>query len=293
MGLVSFFTIYDDELNRIFTHYNCEKYDLNPLYAYYKADSLSALDNFNVNSLYYLKSKKSGSDMTEPTIPANVIKYYFERDEKYGFLSTFLICPNSKWSPFYKNGVHAVKNLNRKAKRENDYYFKPVVIDSRAFGFGSVLLAFQLAKLYCNEKLSTSLLLQYAERYARSSATYILTVQETICGKVNGLSAFRIKDTRIFPIELGDSYDEIKYDKFVKTVVSAVIRSNSLFAVSCGAECDFASNIIGRFMRDYKLYPIDYTRFSVPSTHLFGTKTLCIHMGEYIDCCGIVTKLCK
>lgn len=282
MGLVRFMTVYDDEENCVLSLKRCNKFDISATSSFFRSDGNSYLDNFNVNSRDFYKMKDAGADISVPTIPHAVFQYSLERLRDWGYLASFVVCPHGKWLPYYKEAVHAVANINRTAKRNNDEYFHSYVINSKAFGIGSVLLANTLAVDFYHNRNSTTILKDYSARYASSSTTYILTKNDTIFGSANDYKAYRISDTRVFPVDIGNSVEAVRFDRFTEIVGKAIMRHNGRYAVSFGCRCDFAGNVIGRIIQRYKHDSLVSAQYGIVTAQLFGTRTLCIHLGEYI-----------
>lgn len=282
MGLVRFMTVYDDDMEEVLSLNNCRSLDISAQSVFYKSGKYSFLENLNTDASNFMSLKNSGIEYTLPTVPASVFHYSLEKLRDMGYLAAFIVCPHAKWLPYYKEAVHAAKNINRTAKRQNDQYFNVHVVNSKAFGIGSVLFANTLALDFYHNRNSTKIIADYSTRYANSSTTYVLTENDTVFGNARELTAYRITNTRVFSVDISKSVDAVKYDRFAKTVAMAIKRAGGRYAVSYGFNCSFHGNIIGRLIRDYNHYPLVKSQYGIATTQILGSKTLCIHLGEYI-----------
>lgn len=282
MGLVRFMTVYDDELGGVLIPEHCKLFDISSPLTFFTADNLSYLDNFNVSSREFDSMKKEIADISVPNIPSRVFQYCFSRLRDCGYLASFTVCPHAKWLPYYTEALLASQRIQRTAVRNDDEFFHAHVINSKAFGIGSVLLANTLARDFYHNRNSTPVLIDYARRYASSSVTLILTKNDTIFGHASEYKAYRVKDTRVFPIDIGKSIDTVRFNNFAEYVCKSINKQDGRYAVSFGCNCDFAGNIIGRIEKISKHMPLVCTQYGIATAQVFGTETICIHFGEYI-----------
>ena len=250
--------------------------------AFFKSQNKCYLDKFNVNTRRFDIMRKNGMEYSVPNIPSDVFQYSLERSRDTGYLAAFIVCPNSKWSPYYKEALHAAKNIKRTAKRHNDVFFSVNVINSKAFVLGTILFTNTIALDFYHYRNSTSVIKEFSKRYANSSTTYILTKDNTFLGNASDYKAYRIKDTRVFEVNISNSTDEVKFDYFADVIIKAINRANGRYVVSYGYSCDFICNILGRVERECKHLPIVAAQYGVASAALFGLNTMCFHFGEYI-----------
>lgn len=282
MGLVRFMTVFDDEDEIVLNANHRSMLEIVSPAAFFKSQNYSYLDKFNVSTRKFDGMRKAGYQISTPNIPSNVFQYSLEKSRDAGYLAAFIVCPHGKWSPYYKEALHAAKNIQRTAKRHEDDFFKVNVINSKAFGLGTILFANTIALDFYHYRNCTSVIKDFSKRYADSSTTYILTKDNTVFGNSNDYKAYRVTDSRVFELNIGNSVDEVKFDYFADIIVKAVHRASGRYVASFGYSCDFIGNILGRVERDSKHLPIVATQYGVASAALFGTDTLCIHFGEYI-----------
>lgn len=282
MGLVRFMTVYDDELGGVLVPDHCKLFDISSPYTFYTADGFSYLDNFNISSRNFASMKKDGIELSTPTIPSQVFQYCFSKLRDWGYLASFTVCPHAKWLPYHKEALLASQRIQRTALRHDDEFFHAYIINSKAFGIGSVLLANTLARDFYHNRNSTPVLLDYSKRYADSSITLILTKNDTVFGCTSEYKAYKVKDTRVFSIDIGESVDSVRFDRFAEYVCKAIKKRDGCYAVSFGCDCGFAGNVIGRIEKLSNHIPLVCTQYGIVTAQVFGTQSLCIHLGEYI-----------
>lgn len=275
-------TVFDDEYRMVLNYLHCKNFDISSVGTFFTSDGYSYLDNYNVSARDFIEMRRNGECLSVPRIPAKVFQYRFEKLQNFGYLHAFVVCPHAKWTPYYKDALSAAKNVLRNARRIDDEFFHVSVVNSKAFGIGSVLFANTLAKDFYHNRNSTSILADYSKRYAKSSLTVILTKDDTVFGKSNGYSAYKIRDTRLSTVELGDSVDTVKLDVFSDYIAGIIKRHDGRYAISFGYNCDFGGNIIGRIERLTKHAPLVSAQYGIATAELFGTNTICFHFGEYI-----------
>lgn len=96
MGLVRFMTVYDDEEERVLNLNQRMMFDISSPATFYRSEGKSYLDNFNANSRKFINMRKSGAELTVPTIPSAVFQYSLEKLRDTGYLAVFVVCPHGK-----------------------------------------------------------------------------------------------------------------------------------------------------------------------------------------------------
>lgn len=274
--------VYDDEFGGVLSPDHCRLFDISAPYTFLKSEGYSYLDNFNISSRDFDKMIKSNNIITEPVVPSQVFQYSYEKIRDWGYLCSFTVCPHGKFLPYYKEAVAASKRIQRTAIRHDDEFFHAHVVNSKAFGVGSLLLANTLARDFYHHRNSTPILLDYSKRYANSSVTLILTKDNTIFGNGDDLRAYKVRNTRFYEIDISKSVESVRLDRFAEYVEKSIKKYDGRYAVSFGCNCDFAGNILGRIEKRTRHIGLVCTQYGIVTARALGTNTLCIHIGEYI-----------
>ncbi len=283
MGLVRFLTVYDDEHEEILQRKHMRMLDIASLSSFYQCNGLSYLDNMNTCSRDFIRMKNDFTQCTSADIPPGVFQHIFEKTAQHGYRRLLVICPNGKWTPYYKNAVHAANNFRRNELRNNaDDFFDVQVVNSRGVGIAPVIMTNTLAKMYARAAVSPKMFEDYANNFAKSSVTYLLTDGCNEFSDFSDLRAFRITSTRVFSLDISESIEEVRIDKFTKYAGNAIKRSGGRYAVSYGYGCKFIGNVLGRLERDYNFKPLITAQYSIASAQLLGSNAFCVHLGDYI-----------
>ncbi|MBQ8209677.1 MAG: DegV family protein [Clostridia bacterium] len=258
-------------------------YKLAYLPVFYKVDDVSYLDGINATGRDFINIIKNNDDISSYGISSGVFQFVCEKLSERGYRSLFVVCPHGKWSDFYRSSKSATKKFYRNAINNNETDIMPVyVYDSRAFGIGPVLMANRLSRMYAEGAMRLELLCSYAERFANSSATYILTADNNVFGCSNELRAYRVSSTRVFPLDISQMGTDVKIDNFVHLLSKAIKMRYGRFAVSYGPDCDFVSDVAAQLETKYSCFPVVEAQYSIPTIKMLGSRTLCVHLGDYI-----------
>lgn len=282
MGNIKYLTVFDDEYNVILNRTRMSKRKLAYLPAYYRIGEHSHLDGISATGRDFINFLKSDSVIEDFGISSSVFQYVYEQISLRGYKSLFIVLPHTKWYDYSKSAILARKNMYRNAVNNNEKDLMSVyVFNSKGLGIAPILLADKLATMYAECAMPLDLLNLYAEKYAESSSTYILTRGINVFNNTEDLKAFRITSTRVFPVELhGD--DDTKIESFAKRVSAEIKKREGRFAVSYGPDCNFAGDVTGKLHYCHSLHPVVDAQYAAPSLKILGSKSLCIHLGDYI-----------
>lgn len=277
MGLIKFITVFDDEKQMVFSESILKRYNISAYPSVFFCDNKAYYDGLNTDSSAF-------SDMINkytvigPNIPAKVFQQSYIQAYDEGYFAVVVVCPHSKWFPYYDEAVFAANKLKR-SKKYDFSTFKICVIDSKSFAAGVMLHALSMSSEHANNHCASSLVMDYGRKKAEKNDTYILSKAPiAFCDSSDELVAYRSFGYKFTKLDISQSHDFIKFDSFSDIICKQIKKNNFRYAVSIGSNCKFAGNIIGRIKRKSGVKPICVIQYAVPSTKVFGDSSICINL---------------
>lgn len=277
MGLIKFITVYDDEKSMVMFETVLKRYNISAYPPMFLHNKSPYFDGINSNSVNFIKIKENNF-IDSAAIPISVFKEAYRRAYDQGYLAVIVVCPHSKWYPYYKDAVKASNNFKRSKIRNYDY-FRIDVIDSKSFASGVMFHALSMSRQYVINHCPSQLVSAYGRKNAVNNQTFILSDCKNAFGNIDGnLTAYRSYGYKFDEISVTNYQDSVKYDVFAQFVSKKIRKSNGRYAVSFGADCYFVGNIIGRVESITGIHPVCSMQYGIASTSVLGNRTICFHL---------------
>lgn len=276
MGLVRFLAFYDDDNDLVLPPEKLKDYDITLIPCTYRHDGKLYYSGINTDGKAYSAIIKSG-DAADIYISADLIQYVYERASENGYLALIVICPHAKYTDCYRAAMLAKKRFYRKKNINDEIVIN--VIDSRTLGIGTMVFALKTALDYCCNSKSVSMTVQNARKASVNSKTYILS-----CGDIPfsedsaSVKAYLLHGSKLTPLDISRSLDEVKYDLFTDIVCKSIKNSGGKYSVSFGCDCGFAGNVLGRIERRSDILPLTVAYHGILTTSALGARAFCIHI---------------
>lgn len=277
MGLIKFITVFDDDNQMILSESVLKRYNISAYPPVYFYNNKPYYDGLNTNSVEFIDLKKT-KNVVGPQIPDKVFQTAFLQAYNDGYFAVVVVCPHSKWFPYYKQATSAANKLKR--SRMLDFStFRVCVIDSKSFAAGVLLHTLSMAQQYEVNHSPSDVVVDYGRKQAIKNKSFILLKSAYAFGEdCNEVSAFRSFGYKFEKIPISDSHDFVKFDLFSDIVCNQLKKGKGRYAVSLGADCDFAGSIIGRIEKKTGIMPICVIRYGVASSDIFGNSAICINI---------------
>lgn len=279
MGLIKFITVFDDEKQLILSETVLKKYNISAYPPVFFSDGKTYYDGLNTNSVDFIHLKKT-KGVTMPRIPSKVFQSAFFNAYTDGYFKVVVVCPHSKWFPYYKDAVIAANRLkNRKTLDFSTFGIS--VIDSKSFSAGVLLYTLSIARQYEIYHFPSDMFVDYCKNNAVKNKSLILIKSENaFCKLGNDFAAFRSFGYKFEKIPLSDSHDNMKLDIFVDAVCADIRKGSGRYSVSLGADCDFAGYVLGRIEKQTGIMPVCVMQYGVASAAVFGNSSICVNLSD-------------
>ncbi|MBR3867875.1 MAG: DegV family protein [Clostridia bacterium] len=276
MGLIKFITVFDDEKQMVFSETILKRYNISAYPSVFFSDNKPYYDGLNADSSVFSDMKKHHT-VVGPDIPSEIFQREYVKSYNEGYFAVVVICPHSKWFPYYDAAVTAANRLRRSVKYDFST-FRISVIDSKSFAAGVMLHALSMAHDHEVNHFSSELVVEFGRKNAIKNDTYILTqTPNAFCDSVGKLIAFRSFGCQFKKFDMISTLDSVKFDLFADTVCRQLKKTNSNYAVSIGINCEFAGNVIGRIIKRSGVNPICVMQYGIPSTNVLGDSSICVN----------------
>ncbi len=279
MSLIKFITVYDDEKQMVFSETILKRYNISAYPSVCFFENKHYYDGLNIDSSMFSDMKKLNV-VVGPGIPSKIFQREYIKSYNEGYFAVVVVCPHSKWFPYYNNAVTAAKRLKR-SKKYDFSTFRISVIDSKSFGAGVMIHTLLMAQDHVINHLPSGFVVEFGKKNATKNDTYIFSQTQTtndFCGLSGDLTAFRVYGRQFKKIDLNSMHDNVKFDFFSDMICRQLKKVNGNYAVSIGANCEFAGNIIGRIIKNSGVKPICVMQYAIPSTDVLGDSSLCINI---------------
>lgn len=277
MGLIKFITVFDDEKQMIFSETVLKRYNISAYPPVFFSEGKAYYDGLNSNADDFLCLKKT-KGVTPPQIPSKVFQSAFLQAYIEGYFKVVVICPHNKWFPYYKDAIIALNRL--KHRKTIDFStFSISVIDSKTFSAGVLLYTLSIARQYEIYHLPSDMVVDYCKTNAtRNKAAVLLKGDNAFCESYNDFSAFRSFGYKFEKIYLSASHDNIKFEMFADVVCADIKKGSGRYAVSVGADCDFAGYVLGRIEKQSGIMPVCVMQYGVASADILGNSAICVNV---------------
>ena len=277
MGLIKFITVFDDEKQLILSEAVLKRYNISAYPTVFFSDGKAYYDGLNSNADDFLCLKKT-KGVTPPQIPSKVFQSAFLQAYIEGYFKVVVICPHSKWFPYYKDAIIALNRL--KHRKTIDFStFSISVIDSKSFSAGVLLYTLSIARQYEIYHLPSDMVVDYCKNNAVKNKSLILLKSADAFGECcDDLTAFRSFGYKFEKLHLSDSHDNVKLDIFADAVCAEIKKGSGRYAVSLGAHCDFAGYVLGRIEKNSGIMPVCVMQYGVSSADVFGNSAICVNI---------------
>lgn len=277
MGLIKFITVYDDAEQMIFSESVLKRYNISAYPPVYFCENKPYYDGLNTDVSEFV-SLKAAKSITGPYIHEKIFYDAFVQAYNEGYFSVIVVCPYAKWYPYYKQAINAVNKFKR--CRNFDFNtFVINVIDSKTFASGVLLQTLAMAQEYEVYHYPPDVVAEYGKIHSVKSRSYIMLNEKSVFGEVcNGITAFRSVGYKLERVSVSESHDAVKFDMFADVVSKQIKKSDSRYAVSVGADCDFAGSVIGRIKNITGKEPLCINCYSVASADILGNSAICINL---------------
>lgn len=277
MGLIKFITIFDDEKQMVFSETILKRYVISAYPAVFFCENKPYYDGLNADSAMFADMKKRYS-VIGPDIPSEIFQREYIKSYNEGYFAVVVVCPHSKWFPYYEKALTAANRLKR-SKKYDFSTFRISVIDSKSFAAGVMLHTLSMTHDYEINHLPSGLVVDFGRKNAIKNDTYILSQSpNTFCDLSEGLTAFRSYGYQFKKIDMNSMPDSVKFDLFTDMICRQLKKLNGKYAVSVGINCEFGGNIIGRIIKKSGVKPICVMQYSIPSTNVLGDSSICVNI---------------
>ena len=254
-----------------------KKYNIAAYPPVYFCDGKPYYDGLNTNASEFV-SQKNTIYVKGPMIPEKVFHNAFQQAYNEGYFSVIVVCPHSKWYPYYKQAVNAANKFRRSNRFDFDT-FSIDVVDSKSFASGVSLHTLLMAQQYELCHYSADTVVAYGKNLALKNKTYILLDSESAFGeKCSGLTAFRSAGYKFEKLSVSESQDCVKLDFFADIICKQLKADGIRYSVSFGADCDFAGSVIGRIESKSGKKPVSVNCYSIASADVLGNSTFCVNL---------------
>ena len=276
MGFIKFITVYDDAEQMIFSESVLKSHNISAYPPVYFCNNKPYYDGLNTNVSEFA-ALKAANPMIRPCIYEKVFYDAFVQAYNEGYFSVIVVCPHTKWYPYYKQATLAVNKFKR--SRSFDFStFSINVIDSKSFAAGVLLQTLSMAQEYEMCHYSPEEIVQRGKINALKNCTYILNKSSLFGEPDEGITAFKSVGYKLNKLEISKSHDSVKYDMFADIVSKQILKADCGYAVSVGADCDYAGSVIGRIKSQTGKDPICVNCYSVASADVLGNSSICINV---------------
>lgn len=277
MGLIKFITVFDDEKQLVFSETVLKRYNISAYPTVFFSDDKAYYDGLNSNADEFMHLKKN-QGVAGPQIPSKVFQSAFLRAYNEGYFKVVVVCPHSKWFPYYKNAIAAVNRL-KQSKTLDFSTFGISVIDSKSFSSGVLLYTLAIARQYEIYRLPSDIVVDYGKKHAVKNKSLILLKSTEAFGECcDELTAFRSFGYKFEKLHLSDSHDNVKLDMFADAVCADIKKGSRRYAVSLGVDCDFAGYVLGRIEKLSGIMPVCVMQYGIASADVFGNSAICINI---------------
>ena len=254
-----------------------KKYNIAAYPPVYFCDSKPYYDGLNVTASEFVVQKET-IGIKGPMIPEKVFYNAFQQAYNEGYFSVIVVCPHSKWYPYYKQAVNAVNKFRRRNCFDFDT-FTIDVVDSKSFASGVSLHTLSMAQQYELCHYPAEIVVEYGKNLAMKNKTYILLDSESAFGeKCSGVTAFRSAGYKFEKLSLSESQDCVKLDLFADAICKQLKSDGTRYSVSFGSDCDFAGAVIGRIESKSGKKPVSINCYSVASADVLSNSSFCINL---------------
>lgn len=277
MGLIKFITVFDDEKQMVFSEKILKRYNISAYPSVFFCDNKPYYDGLNADSSLYSNMKRQNT-VIGPVVPSGVFQREYTKAYNEGYFAVVVVCPHSKWFPYYDEAVTAAKKLKR-SKKYDYSTFRITVIDSKSFAAGVMMHTLSMAHDYEINHLPSGLVIEFGRKNAIKNDTFILSqTPNAFCDLSGELTAFRVSGYQFKKTDINSMPDSVKFDLFADMICRQLKKMNYNYAVSVGGSCNFAGNVIGRIIKKSGVNPICVMQYAVPSTDVLGDSSICINL---------------
>ena len=277
MGLIKFITVFDDEKQMLLSETVLKKYNISAYPVIYFSDGKAYYDGLNSDSDAFLRLKKS-KGVTPPRIPAKVFQSAFLNAYNNGYFRVIVVCPHSKYFPYYKDAVTAA-NKFRHRKNIDFTSFDISVIDSKTFASGVNLFTLEIARQYELYHMHSDSLVDYCKNKAIKNKSMLLLRDGYIAGCSNNeLTAIKSFGYKFEKFNLSASHDNVRLDNFADLVCSEINKGGGRYTVSVGSDCDFAGYVLGLIEKNTGIMPVCVMKYGIVSADVLGNSAFCVSL---------------
>lgn len=281
MSYIKFLTVCDDEFGTVLTPKIRLKYEISLLPTRYMiSDSKSCYDTVNTNGRQYANRLTAGEVRLAPNIEPSLFSYFYELCNANGYDALYVLCPHSKWYPYYDDARRALQTFKRTKNYPGDEVYSVRIIDTGGFAFGTLYHTYRLARenrlSYCD--LST--LDFWNDSFQKKSATLILSDSDGVsfCRHSSSFGAYAVFANTVKSLDISESIDEVQFDRFAGIAAKAIRKSGGKYLVSFGSGFPYVGNILGRIEAECGYMPVVCGQYGVATTAVLGAGSLCVHL---------------
>lgn len=277
MGLIKFFTIFDDEYRNILRDRKQRVYDVNGYPSVFFINDKPYYESLNGNAKMYCDALAQGFEVKKPVIPAAVFEAELVRAYNEGFLGAAIVCPHAYWTDHKHQAEIAVKRFRRKTEID-ELGFNIKIYDSKQLGAAVPYLTYFFSEQYRGLYQSTSELFSFMEFFKLQPMMYVIEEGPCEIDSNRSINAFSIIKNRVKKFEISTYPDSVIFDKFAEIVINEAKKYSRDVVISVGSECVFAGNVIGRVIKGLGKPSLCTVQYGVTTASVLGNKAVCISL---------------
>ncbi len=277
MGLVKFFTVFDDEYRNILREKKQRVYDVNGYPSMFFIEGKPYYESVNANAKMYCDVILQGREVTKPVIPASVFEAELVRAYNEGFYGAVIICPHSLWTDHKHQAEIAVKRFRRKTNID-ELGFKIKIYDTKHLGAAVPYFSYFFSEQYRSFYQSTSDLFCFMDYFKADPMMYVIEEGPCEITPVEGINTFSVKKNKVNQFEFSTYPESVIFDKFTDNVIKDAKRFSRDIVVSVGSDCTFAGNVIGRVIKGLGKPSLCTVQYGVTTASVLGNKAVCISL---------------
>lgn len=281
MSYIKFLTVCDDEFGTLLTAKIRLQYEISLLPSrYIISGSGSCFDIVNTNGREYAEQMAAGEILRSPDIEPSLFSYFYALCNANGYDALYVLCPHSKWYPYYDSARRALQAFRRTKAYPGDEVYSVRIVDTGSFSFGTLYHTYRLARenklSYCD--LGTMDF--WNGSFQQNARTLIFSDSENVSFPRRGslFGAYDVSGHVVKSLDISESVDEVQFDRFAEAASKAIRKADGKYLVSFGSGFSYAGNILGRIESLSGYTPIACGQYGVATAAVLGTGALCIHL---------------
>lgn len=281
MSYIKFLTICDDAFGTILTPKIRLRYEISLLPTRYTVgECASCYDIVNSSGEKFAQQDAAYEIGMRPNITPSLFSYCYQLFNANGYDALYVLCPHSKWYPYYESARNALQAFKRTKIYPGEDVFSVHVIDTKSFALGNLFYAYRLAResklAYCD--LPTMDFLN--KSFQKNTVTLILSNFDNspFARRPFTLNAVSVSGNTVKELAISESAREVQYDRFAQLSTKAIRKADGKYLVSFGSDCSFLPNILGRIEALSGYTPVACGQYGIATTAVLGAGAFCVHL---------------